>query len=78
LVTSRILRLDGVDEHNANTRDPFICIHGTKHEGKIDKAGEPRIRADAQCCVIESFDLVEKGAPVVRLARAQVAKLSTL
>jgi hypothetical protein len=36
------------------------------------------MRADAQCRVIESFDLVEKGAPVVRLARAQVAKLSTL
>jgi hypothetical protein len=34
-VTSRILRLDGVDEHNANTRDRFICIHRTKHEGKI-------------------------------------------
>jgi hypothetical protein len=62
-------------EHNANTPARFICIHGTKHEGK---AGEPRMRADAQCCVIESFDLVEKGAPVVRLARAQVAKLSTL
>jgi hypothetical protein len=32
---SRILRLDGLDEHNANTRDRLIYIHGTKHEGKI-------------------------------------------
>jgi lipoprotein-anchoring transpeptidase ErfK/SrfK len=28
--------LDGLDEHNANTRDRFIYIHGTKHEDKID------------------------------------------
>src|SRR6266568_5815177 len=31
LITSRILWLDGLDEHNANTRDRFIYIHGTKH-----------------------------------------------
>jgi len=24
-----------LDEHNANTRDRLIYIHGTKHEGKI-------------------------------------------
>src|SRR5689334_14914434 len=34
-VTSRILWLDGLDEHNANTRDRFVYIHGTKHEDKI-------------------------------------------
>ena len=28
--------LDGFDEHNANTHDRFIYIHGTKHEDKID------------------------------------------
>src|SRR5438552_3116719 len=48
-VTSRILWLDGVDEDNANTRDRFIYIHGTKHE---DEIGTPashgcfRIRKD--------------------------------
>ena len=35
LVMSRILCLDGLDEHNANTRDRFIYIHGTRHEDKI-------------------------------------------
>jgi lipoprotein-anchoring transpeptidase ErfK/SrfK len=35
LVMSRILWLDGLDDHNANTRDRFIYIHGTKHEDKI-------------------------------------------
>src|SRR4029077_15202955 len=65
LVMSRILWLDGGDEQNANTRDRFIYIHGTKHE---DKSGTPashgciRMRnAD----VIELFDFVDEGTPVV-------------
>jgi len=65
LVMSRILWLDGLDEQNANTRDRFIYIHGTKHEDKIgtpDSCGCVRMRnAD----VIALFDLVEEGAPVV-------------
>ena len=36
LVMSRTWWLDGFDEHNANTHDRFIYIHGTKHEDKID------------------------------------------
>jgi lipoprotein-anchoring transpeptidase ErfK/SrfK len=65
LVMSRILWLEGVDEANANTRDRFIYIHGTKHEHKIgtpDSCGCVRMRnAD----VIEVFDLVDEGTPVV-------------
>jgi len=64
-ITSRILWLDGLDEHNANTRDRFIYIHGTKHEDKIgrpDSHGCIRMRnAD----VIELFELVDEGTPVV-------------
>jgi len=45
---SRILWLDGLDEHNANTRDRFIYIHGTKHEDKIGTPRQPRLRADAK------------------------------
>ena len=65
LVMSRILWLDGLDEQNANTRDRFIYIHGTKHEQKIgtpDSCGCVRLRnAD----VIELFDFVDEGTPVV-------------
>jgi lipoprotein-anchoring transpeptidase ErfK/SrfK len=65
LVMSRILWLDGLDEGNANTRDRFIYIHGTKHEHKIgtaDSCGCVRMRnAD----VIELFDFVDEGTPVV-------------
>ena len=64
LVFSRILWLDGLEEHNANTRERFVYIHGTKHEDKIgtpDSHGCIRMRnAD----VIELFDLVEVGTPV--------------
>jgi lipoprotein-anchoring transpeptidase ErfK/SrfK len=64
LVLSRILWLDGIEPHNANTRNRFIYIHGTRHE---DKIGEP----DSHGCirmrnadVIELFDLVDVGTPV--------------
>jgi lipoprotein-anchoring transpeptidase ErfK/SrfK len=64
-VTTRILWLDGLDEENANTRDRFIYIHGTKHEDKIgipDSHGCIRMRnAD----VIELFDLVDETTQVV-------------
>jgi L,D-transpeptidase YbiS len=64
-VTSRILWLDGLEEHNENTRDRFIYIHGTRHEDKIgrpDSHGCIRMRNDD---VIELFDLVDETTPVV-------------
>jgi len=64
-VTTRILWLDGLDTENANTRDRFIYIHGTRHENKIgtpDSHGCIRMRnAD----VIELFDLVDETTQVV-------------
>ena len=65
LVTSRILWLDGLDEPNANTRDRFVYIHGTKHEDKIGtpvSCGCVRMRNSD---VIELFDLVGESTPVV-------------
>ena len=65
LVMSRILWLDGLDEQNANTRERFIYIHGTKHEDKIGipaSCGCVRMRnAD----IIELFNLVNEGVSVV-------------
>ena len=64
-ITSRILWLEGLDEDNANTRDRFIYIHGTKNEDKIgqpDSHGCIRMRNDD---VIELFDLVDETTPVV-------------
>src|SRR4029453_536853 len=64
LVMSRILWLDGLDEQNANTRDRFIYINGTKHEDKIGNPashGCVRMRNED---VVELFDLVDEGAHV--------------
>jgi len=65
LITSRILWLDGMDEENANTRERFIYIHGTKHEDKIGMPashGCIRMRTDD---VIELFELVDETTQVV-------------
>ena len=64
LVLSRILRLDGLEPHNANTRDRFIYIHGTKHEQKIGEADSHGCIRMRNADVIELFDLVEVGTPV--------------
>src|SRR5438067_8319731 len=64
-VTTRILWLDGLDQDNANTRDRFIYIHGTKHEDKIgipDSHGCVRMRNGD---VAELFKLVDEGTHVI-------------
>jgi len=65
LVMSRILWLDGLDEHNANTRDRFIYIHGTKHEDKIGNPASHGCVRMRNADVLELFELVDEGAPVV-------------
>ena len=64
-VMSRILWLDGLDEHNANTRGRFIYIHGTKHEDKIGTLASRGCVRMRNADVIDLFDRVEEGTPVV-------------
>jgi lipoprotein-anchoring transpeptidase ErfK/SrfK len=64
LVMSRILWLDGLDEHNTNTRDRFIYIHGTKHEDKIGNPASHGCVRMRNADVVELFDLVDEGAHV--------------
>ena len=64
LVMSRILWLDGLDEHNANTHDRFIYIHGTKHEDKIGNPASHGCVRMRNADVTELFDLVDEGAQV--------------
>ena len=65
LVMSRILWLDGLDEHNANTRERFIYIHGTKHEGKIGSPASCGCIRMRNADVVELFDLVNNDTPVI-------------
>jgi len=64
-VTSRILWLDGLDEHNANTRDRFIYIHGTKHEDEIGTPASHGCIRMRNADVIELFALVDETTQVV-------------
>ena len=64
LVMSRILWLDGLDEHNANTRDRFIYIHGTKHEDKIGRPASHGCIRMRNIDVVDLFELVDEGAHV--------------
>jgi len=65
LVTSRILWLDGVDDQNANTRDRFVYIHGTKHEDKIGMTASHGCVRMRNADVIELFEMVDEGTPVI-------------
>ena len=65
LVMSRILWLDGLDEHNANTRERFIYIHGTKHEAKIGTPASCGCIRMRNADVVELFDLVDHDTPVI-------------
>jgi lipoprotein-anchoring transpeptidase ErfK/SrfK len=65
LVMSRILWLDGLDEHNTNTRDRFIYIHGTKHESKIGSPASCGCIRMRNADVVELFDLVNHDTPVI-------------
>jgi lipoprotein-anchoring transpeptidase ErfK/SrfK len=65
LVMSRILWLDGVDEHNANTRERLIYIHGTKHEAKIGSPASCGCIRMRNADVVELFDLVDHNTPVI-------------
>ncbi len=64
-ITSRILWLDGLEEQNANTRGRFIYIHGTKHEDKIGTPDSHGCIRMSNADLIELFELVDEGTPVV-------------
>ena len=61
LILTRILRLEGLDEDNANTLERCIYIHGTNRE---DLLGEPASHGCVRlgnADVIELYDMVGAG-----------------
>ena len=64
-ITSRILWLEGLEEHNANTRDRYIYIHGTNHEASDRNPGQPRLHSHAERRRHGLFTLIEEGTPVL-------------
>lgn len=59
LVTSRVIWLDGKENHNNNSRDRRIYIHGTNHEESIGIPSSHGCVRMYNKDVIELFDLVD-------------------
>lgn len=65
LILSRILRLDGLDEENANTLERHIYIHGTNREDLIGIPSSHGCIRLANADMIELFDKVADGTGVI-------------
>ncbi len=69
-VLTRILWLEGREEHNANTRDRYIYIHGTNQEHLIGTPASHGCVRMTNADVIDLFDRVTEGTPV-RISREE-------
>lgn len=65
LIMTRILWLDGLEACNANTQGRFIYIHGTNHEENIGEPASHGCIRMRNADLVELFELVEPGTPVV-------------
>lgn len=65
LVLTRILWLEGVEPHNANTRERYIYIHGTNHETLVGQPASHGCVRMRNADVAELFSLVENGTEVL-------------
>lgn len=63
-VLTRILWLDGLEPHNANTRDRYIYIHGTNQEKRIGTPASHGCIRLTNAGVIDLFNRVAPGTPV--------------
>lgn len=65
LITSRLLWLEGLEEHNANTYDRYIYLHGTNQEHLLGTPHSHGCVRLANNAVIALYDLVPVGTEVV-------------
>ncbi len=72
-ILSRIITLEGLEPHNANTRARYIYIHGTN---EVEKLGRPAshgcIRLSPEA-MVALFNLVSLGMNVLILPQAESA-----
>jgi lipoprotein-anchoring transpeptidase ErfK/SrfK len=64
LVLTRILWLEGVEEHNASTRERYIYIHGTNHEGHLGQPASHGCVRMSNADIAELYELVPPGTDV--------------
>jgi lipoprotein-anchoring transpeptidase ErfK/SrfK len=65
LITSRILWLNGLEAHNANTKERFIYIHGTNQEALLASPASHGCIRMANADIDRLFNEVEPGTEVV-------------
>lgn len=65
LIMGRILWLDGLDADNANSHERYIYIHGTNHEDAIGTAASEGCIRMRGSDLVELFDRVSTGTPVI-------------
>ncbi len=64
-ILARIITLEGLEAHNANTRSRCIYIHGTAEVGKIGQPVSHGCIRLAPADMVRLFELVELGMEVV-------------
>jgi len=64
LVQTRILWLDGLEPHNANTYSRYIYIHGTNHESRIGTPTSHGCVRMRNADIVTLFNAVEIGDEV--------------
>lgn len=73
LILTRILQLDGLDPHNANTMQRYIYIHGTNREDLLGQPSSHGCVRLSNADMIELFDLVDECVVVeIRLSDSSV------
>ena len=65
LVLTRVLRLHGLDAENANSMDRYIYVHGTNQEDLLGQPASCGCIRMANKDVIDLFDKIEVGVPLV-------------
>jgi len=65
MVLTRILRLHGLEESNANSMERYIYIHGTNQEHLLGQPASCGCIRMANADIVDLFDRVEEGLPLV-------------
>jgi hypothetical protein len=67
-ILTRILWLDGTENHNANTKGRYIYLHGSPNETPMGIPGSKGCIRMRNKDIIELFDLVQIGEEVAIIA----------
>jgi lipoprotein-anchoring transpeptidase ErfK/SrfK len=68
LVLTRILWLDGEEDHNKTSKDRYIYIHGTNREDLIGQPGSAGCVCLRNADVIALYDLIPVGTRIEIIA----------